>query len=125
MSTLRKRAEKCGVFLELLLGNSVSSITFSTLTVMDRRDYNDVMSKLARFARQIIAIIIGLPLLLIGIVLIPLPGPGVLICFIALLVLSWGFDWAKTYVEKCKDIFREIYRKAKERADRIEGKEKD
>ena len=103
----------------------VSSITFSTLTVMDRRDYNDVMSKLARFARQIIAIIIGLPLLLIGIVLIPLPGPGVLICFIALLVLSWGFDWAKTYVEKCKDIFREIYRKAKERADRIEGKEKD
>ena len=64
-------------------------------------------------------------LLLIGIVLIPLPGPGVLICFIALLVLSWGFDWAKTYVEKCKDIFREIYRKAKERADRIEGKEKD
>lgn len=79
------------------------------------------MPRIMKFARQIIAAVIGLPLLLIGIILIPLPGPGILVSFLALIVLSWGFDWAHKYVEKCKEIFREIYRKAKERADRIEN----
>ena len=78
------------------------------------------MGKLAKIAKQLIAGIIGIPLLIIGIILIPIPGPGILICFIALIILSWGFDSAKHYVEKCKDIFRGIYKKAKERADKIE-----
>ncbi|MEO5499319.1 MAG: PGPGW domain-containing protein [Candidatus Saccharimonadales bacterium] len=78
------------------------------------------MKYLAKFARQILVAVIGFPLLIIGIILIPLPGPGILICFIALFILSWGFDWAEKYLEKCKDVFRTIYEKAKERAEKIE-----
>jgi uncharacterized protein (TIGR02611 family) len=80
------------------------------------------MSRLTRLIRQIVVLAIGVPLLIVGIVLIPLPGPGILICFIALLILSWGFDSAKVYVDKCKAIFAEIYRRAKEQADKIEKK---
>ena len=82
------------------------------------------MRRLAKFGRQIISALIGIPLLIIGIILIPLPGPGVLVSFLALLVLSWGFDWAHQYVEKCKDFFRNLYKEAKERADRFEEKHK-
>jgi len=82
------------------------------------------MSKLAKFGRQIVSAILGIPLLIVGIILIPLPGPGVLISFIALLILSWGFDWAHQYIQMCKDFFQKLYREAKERADRFEEKHK-
>lgn len=75
-----------------------------------------------RLLRKLLAGIIGFPLLLLGIILIPIPGPGVLVCFVALFILSLGFDWANTYLEKCKEIFRKIYASAKQRADRIEEK---
>ena len=78
------------------------------------------MGKVAKLSKQIISAVIGLPLLVIGIILIPIPGPGLLVCFLALLVLSWGFEGAKVHVEKSKDIFRKFYKEAKERADRIE-----
>lgn len=75
-----------------------------------------------RTVRKILAAIIGFPLLLLGLILIPLPGPGILMCFVALFVLSFGFDWANKYLEKCKTILRKIYADAKARADRIEKK---
>jgi uncharacterized protein (TIGR02611 family) len=73
-----------------------------------------------RFLRKIIVLCIGVPLLLVGIILIPLPGPGLVLCFLGLLVLSLEFDSAKKYLDKTKDAFRRIYIEAKDRADRIE-----
>ena len=70
---------------------------------------------------MILAGLVGFPLLVVGLILIPLPGPGILICLIALFILSFGFDWAGKYLEKCKNAFRKIYADAKSRADRIEG----
>jgi hypothetical protein len=78
------------------------------------------MGRLAKFTRQIISAAIGLPLLVFGIILIPLPGPGLLVSFIALVVLSWGFEGAKIHVDRIKIIFRKMYEEAKARADRIE-----
>jgi len=66
--------------------------------------------------------IVGFPLLILGIILIPIPGPGVLVCFIALFILSLGFDWAHKYLDTCKVILKKIYATAKKRADQIEGK---
>ena len=78
------------------------------------------MGRLAKFTRQIISAVIGLPLLVLGIILVPLPGPGLLVCFIALVILSWGFEGAKKHVDHIKSVFRRLYEQAKERADRIE-----
>lgn len=78
------------------------------------------MGRLAKFSRKILSAAIGLPLLVIGIILIPLPGPGLLVSFISLFVLSWGFDSAKHHLERIKAIFRKLYDEAKARADKIE-----
>lgn len=70
--------------------------------------------------RKLIALLIGLPILVIGIILVPLPGPGLLICFLGLFILSFEFQFAHKYLERVKETFRKIYKEAKERADRIE-----
>jgi len=70
--------------------------------------------------RKLLTGIVGFPLLVLGLILIPIPGPCVLICFIALFILSFGFDWANKYLEKCKQVFRKIYTTAKSQADKIQ-----
>jgi uncharacterized protein (TIGR02611 family) len=78
------------------------------------------MSKTVRLARRVIIAAIGFPLLLLGIILIPLPGPGLITCFIAFLILSLEFDWAQQYLDKAKAELGKIYQQAKARADKIE-----
>lgn len=78
------------------------------------------MGRLAKFTKQILSAAIGLPMLVIGIILIPLPGPGLLVSFIALFILSWGFESAKLHLDRIKAVFRKLYTEAKARADKIE-----
>lgn len=82
------------------------------------------MKKAKKALRKTIVGLIGFPLMIVGIVLIPLPGPGLLVCFLALLLLSSEFDWASRHKENAKTKVREISDKAKERADRINDKYK-
>ena len=70
--------------------------------------------------RKLLALLLSIPILVVGIILIPLPGPGLLICFIGLFILSFEFQFAHKYIEQIKMVFRRIYKEAKERADRIE-----
>lgn len=65
---------------------------------------------------KLLAILIGLPLLGFGIIMIPIPGPGLLISLGALLILSTAFDWPKPYLEKIKNQVKKIvaFAKAKE-----------
>lgn len=74
--------------------------------------------------RKVIIGLVGFPLLAVGIVLIPLPGPGVIVSLLAFFILSLEFDWAEKYFQEAKSIIRKIYEKSKERADKISG-EKD
>ncbi len=78
------------------------------------------MNKTARSARKLIVSLIGIPLFILGIVLIPIPGPGLLLSFLALLLLSVEFEWAAKKLEIVKKEFKKIYQAAKERADKIE-----
>jgi hypothetical protein len=66
--------------------------------------------------------LVGFPLLVVGIILIPLPGPGVLVSLLAFFVLSLGFDWAKKYLEEATGVIKSIWLKSQERAERFEQK---
>lgn len=79
------------------------------------------MSRTTKAIRKIVVAAIGLPLLIVGIILIPLPGPGLVVCFLAFLVLSLEFDWAAKSLDKSKKELKKIYDKAKARADKIEN----
>lgn len=85
------------------------------------------MTRVAKHARKIVVSLIGFPLLVLGVILIPVPGPGFLLSFLALLILSLEFDWAHKYLHKAKQEFKKVYDKAKARSDKIEnlGSKKD
>ncbi len=75
---------------------------------------------IVRNVKKIISAVIGFPLLVIGIILIPLPGPGLLISIVALYVLSLGFSWADEKLQSSLNLCKKIYRDAETRADRVE-----
>lgn len=75
------------------------------------------MRRTKKAARKLFISLVGFPLLLLGIILIPLPGPGLLTCFLALLILSKEFDWAERHAENTKTHVKKLQAKAKERAD--------
>jgi uncharacterized protein (TIGR02611 family) len=77
------------------------------------------MNRLGRGLRKLVVAMIGFPLLIVGLVLIPLPGPGVLVCLVALFVLASEFDWAHKYYELAKTKLNNIIAdiRAKQRKD--------
>lgn len=55
-----------------------------------------------RIIRQTWVTIAGLGVILIGLVLLPLPGPGLLIIIAGLAILGTEFDWARRIMEPMK-----------------------
>ncbi|GJQ29353.1 MAG: hypothetical protein HBSAPP03_12370 [Phycisphaerae bacterium] len=53
-----------------------------------------------RKARQVIVLVVGLTLLVIGIIMIPAPGPGLVVVFIAMAILGNEFAWARELTAK-------------------------
>jgi uncharacterized protein (TIGR02611 family) len=48
-------------------------------------------------------IVLGWVLLIVGIIALPLPGPGALIIFLAMIVLATQYDWAEERLDKVRD----------------------
>jgi uncharacterized protein (TIGR02611 family) len=71
------------------------------------------MNKTVNMARKAAVLCVGVAILLVGIVFLILPGPGLLICALALFVLSIEFpsakkilDWGKSRWEKFRASLR-------------------
>lgn len=74
--------------------------------------------------RKLGAVLVGVPVLILGIILIPLPGPGLLVCFLGLLILSTEFEWAQNYRNRAQAELKKIIDKTKERQEKINKKYK-
>jgi uncharacterized protein (TIGR02611 family) len=70
------------------------------------------MGRPKRIIRKALVGLIGFPLLVLGIILIPLPGPGLLVCLAAFFILSLEFEWADKRFQKGKAEFKKLYRDA-------------
>ncbi len=75
------------------------------------------MKKAKKAARKIAVGLVGFPLLLLGIILIPLPGPGLLVCVGALFILALEFEWAEKHLNMAKDKLKKIIEKSKPKID--------
>jgi uncharacterized protein (TIGR02611 family) len=53
-------------------------------------------------ARRLIKIVVGFTLLLAGVALLVLPGPGIVVIVLALAILSAEFVWARRLLERLK-----------------------
>ncbi len=58
--------------------------------------------KTIKSAKRMIVIIFGFTILLLGIALLFLPGPGILIIILGLFILSAEYIWAKRLMNKLK-----------------------
>lgn len=56
-----------------------------------------------RAARRIIVAVIGGTLLVVALVLLFVPGPGIAVLLLALAVLSAEFAWARRWLHRLKD----------------------
>lgn len=80
--------------------------------------------KLKKLVHKGLAIIVGLPILVVGLIFIPLPGPGLLITFAGLLILSTAFDFLRPYVKRIKLKLKAIIYSYKQKQDEINKKYK-
>jgi len=67
--------------------------------VRDRRERHRQRSRVVRAA----VVLAGFVVILVGLALIPLPGPGVLVIAVGLAVLALEFAWAERLLEKTVD----------------------
>ena len=61
------------------------------------------MHDIIKHVKRIFIIVIGLTILLFGILLLVLPGPGIIIILLALAILATELIWAKRILKKIKD----------------------
>jgi tellurite resistance protein TerC len=59
-------------------------------------------------AKRLVIIVVGFTVLLIGIIMIALPGPAILVIPIGLTILATEFVWAKLLLKKFKDTANQI-----------------
>jgi len=64
------------------------------------------MIKTLQEAKRLIKIAFALTLLLVGVALLALPGPGILVITVALAVLSGEFIWARRLLDQMKQSAR-------------------
>jgi Flp pilus assembly protein TadB len=57
--------------------------------------------------KRLIILIVGVTLLLIGLALLILPGPGILVIILGLIILAVEFIWAKMLLKKAKQYAKE------------------
>jgi len=71
------------------------------------------MKRSVKYIRKAAIAVAGGLLILIGIPLIPLPGPGFLVVFAGVFVLSLEFDWFKPHVERTRKMIKSTMPKKK------------
>lgn len=76
-------------------------------------------SKPVKFLRKIAVLLTGVPLVILGIILIPLPGPGILVSFLGLFVLALEFEWAAKHRDRLHKEVKKTIQKARDRSDNI------
>ena len=69
---------------------------------------NRLLSPLPRSVRRLIVLIVGVAVVLAGVLMLVLPGPGILVILLGLAILSTEFAWAER-----------LLRHARERAGRV------
>lgn len=65
--------------------------------------FKELLSFILRSTKRIVVLVVGLALVVGGIVLLVLPGPGLLVVIAGLAVLASEFAWAEFLLDKAKE----------------------
>lgn len=61
-----------------------------------------------KWTKKVGVSIVGFTILIVGIILIPLPGPGLLVCALGLAILTLEYEWASRHLDRVKDELNKI-----------------
>jgi uncharacterized protein (TIGR02611 family) len=64
-----------------------------------------LLNKALKKAKRLIIIVFGFTILISGILMLVLPGPGILVILLALGILATEFIWARIMLNKIKDVY--------------------
>ncbi len=67
-----------------------------------------MLIKTLKSAKRIVIIIFGFTILILGIALLALPGPGILTIILGLFILSVEYLWAKRLLNRVKSGFYKL-----------------
>jgi uncharacterized protein (TIGR02611 family) len=67
-----------------------------------------VYDSVPRPLRRVSVLLLGMALVVAGVALLVLPGPGLLVLGLAVAVLALEFDWAKRVAERATSLFRRL-----------------
>ncbi len=70
-----------------------------------------------KFLKKACVFIVGIIVVIIGIILLPLPGPGLLIIAGGLLILSTEFSWAERHLATVKNKIKKLLDLSKSKHD--------
>ena len=72
--------------------------------IADRMGFRDRLraNRTARVVYRVVVACIGVAIIVVGVVLLPLPGPGWLVIFVGLGVLSTEFAWAERLLDRVR-----------------------
>jgi tellurite resistance protein TerC len=68
-----------------------------------------------RAAKRFVVLVVGLTVLLCGLLLLVLPGPGLPVIFLALMLLATEFVWARLWLRRLRVSTRRAGRRARRR----------
>jgi uncharacterized protein (TIGR02611 family) len=72
----------------------------------------------------VLKIIAGFALLPVGVLLIPLPGPGWLLIFVALAILAGEYVWARKLLDRSKEIASRLDPRKKKKPEATDAPQK-
>jgi uncharacterized protein (TIGR02611 family) len=68
--------------------------------MVDLHSPSDWLRTIARNAKRLLVFILGVAVLLAGVAMLALPGPGVVVIIVGLVILATEFTWAERVLDK-------------------------
>jgi len=69
-----------------------------------------------RWIRRILVLLVGVPLVLVGLLLLVAPGPGTPVLLAGLAVLAIEFPWAQRRMQALRTMARKVFRREEDTA---------
>jgi uncharacterized protein (TIGR02611 family) len=73
------------------------------------------MERVTRGARKIGVTVLGLLILIAGAIMLVLPGPGIVVIILGLVVLSWEYEWARRHLHRARQAHKKAMTKIRSR----------
>ena len=83
------------------------------------------MNKVLKQTKRFVILLVGATLVLIGLALLVLPGPGIVVVIAGLAVLATEFVWAQQLLEKAKESAKRAKNKVAQKARSRKGSRSD